>query len=92
MTDSLRCSEQEHFTRRVITPDGRLKFNLRRVKGGVLVGRWHCENLHEVEHATIFEQRDVFHQYLDVDQLRFRYVLQYVELKRIFDELLSTTV
>jgi hypothetical protein len=90
MTDSPSCSERQHVARRIASCDGRLTFDLRRVAGGILVVRRHAEHLRDVEHAMVFPQRDLFHRYLDVDPLRFRYVLQYVELKRAFDELLAS--
>lgn len=92
MKEALSCSEQQHFARQVSAPDGRLKFDLRRVPGGVLVGRRHSEDLQEVEHSIVFSERDLFHRYLDLDPLRFRYVPQYVELKRAFDDLLAIDI
>jgi len=92
MTDSRNPSEQAFAERRVITSDGRLTFELRRVDGGVLVRRHHSERLQQVEHSIVFSQPESFHRYLGMDQLRFTYVLQYVELKRAFDDLLATDI
>jgi len=90
MTTTPNCSENPD--QHVLSPDGRLKFNLRRVKGGVLVSRQHTEQQQQVEHTIVFSERELFHHYLDLDPLRFRYVHQYVQLKRIFDELLAPDI
>lgn len=87
-----RNSSRPRIERQIVTQDGRLRFELKRVSAGIWVGRHHLAELKQVEYAAVFSERAEFHRYLDLDELRFRYVPQFAELKRAFDDLLAIDI
>jgi hypothetical protein len=53
------------------------------------VDRQYQVDMRRTSYAAVFPDRQQFARFLDVDELRFRYALVYVEVRRAFDELIE---
>jgi len=53
------------------------------------VDRQHQVDMRRTAYAAVFPDQQQFARFLDVDELRFRYALVYVEVRRAFDELIE---